>query len=215
MTRDLGEADPAEGTGRRVRPRPMLREALKTMFAEASRYVRFYSMYTISLAAALLFTSGCGPAAEEEGPAPALVSVAVEQQAASGGGTPPQPMPPLRSAWVILGTDTVVAEVARTTAEHEQGLMYREELPDGTGMLFIFQNEQVRSFWMSNTFVALDVAWLDASLRVVEIQQMEPETTDLHSSDHPAMFALEVPQGWFTARGVVVGATAELVLGPL
>lgn len=177
------------------------------MSSEASRYVDFHSMCTISLAAALLFSSGCGPTTEE--------AIAVEQQAVGGSGSPLQQAPPLRSAWVILGTDTVVAEVARTTAEHEQGLMYRDELPDGTGMLFIFQNEQVRSFWMSNTFVALDVAWLDAGLRVLDIQQMEPESTDIHSSDHPAMFALEVPQGWFTAHGVVVGDTAELVLGPL
>jgi uncharacterized membrane protein (UPF0127 family) len=68
---------------------------------------------------------------------------------------------------------------------------------------------------MQNTYVPLDVGFLDANLRVVDIQQMEPETTDIHSSARRAMFALEVPQGWFAAHGVAVGDVAQLVLGPL
>jgi uncharacterized membrane protein (UPF0127 family) len=68
---------------------------------------------------------------------------------------------------------------------------------------------------MQNTYVALDVAFLDVNLRVVDIQQMEAETTDIHSSARRAMFALEVPKGWFAAHGVEVGDVAQLVLGPL
>jgi uncharacterized membrane protein (UPF0127 family) len=112
---------------------------------------------------------------------------------------------------VIFGADTVVAEVARTDDERAQGLMYRQEVPDGTGMLFVFQDSQVRSFWMQNTYVPLDIAFLDASLTVVDIQQMEPLSTDFYTSKAPAMFALEVRQGWFAEMGIVVGARPEVV----
>ena len=117
-------------------------------------------------------------------------------------------------AWVVFGKDTVVAEVARTTAERERGLMNRTEVPNGTGMIFIFSDAQIRTLWMSNTYVALDVAFFDANLTVVDIQQMEPETTAFHDSALPAMFALELPKGWLVAHQVHVGQRAELIFGP-
>ena len=115
---------------------------------------------------------------------------------------------------MIFGADTVLAELARTPEERSQGLMYRESLPKGRGMFFVFTDSQVRSFWMSNTFIPLDIAYMDAELRIVDIQAMEPETTSGHPSALPAMFALEVPQGWFAEKGIEVGATAKVVFGP-
>jgi len=115
---------------------------------------------------------------------------------------------------VIFGPDTVVAEVARTAEEREQGLMFRENLEKGRGMLFVFPSSQVRSFWMRNTFIPLDIAYLDEALTIVDIQAMEPQTEDLHESARPAMFALEVPLGWFAERGIQVGAVARVVFGP-
>lgn len=123
------------------------------------------------------------------------------------------PLPPAGYAWVIFGADTVVAEVAATADERAQGLMYREEVPDGTGMLFVFQDSQPRSFWMANTYVPLDIAYMDPSYRVVDIVAMEPLVTESYPSDAPAMFALEVRQGWFAAQGIGVGARANIVFG--
>lgn len=162
------------------------------------------------LALASLLPSGCGaggdpPAASPGGP------VRMQQP---GPDAPPGPGLPLGKVWVVFGQDTVVAEVARTDAERERGLMNRGQVPDGTGMLFVFPDEQVRTLWMSNTYVALDAAFLSGSLRVVDIQQMEPETTAFHDSAAPAMFALEVPKGWLAAHGVRVGTQAELLFGP-
>lgn len=119
--------------------------------------------------------------------------------------------PELGRAWVVFGPDTVVVEVARTAEERAVGLMNRDEVPEGTGMLFVFEDEEIRSFWMQDTFVPLDIAYMDAGLRIVDIQQMDPETTDLHESAAPAMFALEVRQGWFADRGIEVGDVAEVV----
>lgn len=121
--------------------------------------------------------------------------------------------PPADRAWVIFGADTVVAEVASTADQRAQGLMYREDVPDGTGMLFVFQDNQPRAFWMANTYVPLDIAYMDPSYRIVDIVQMEPLVTDTYPSSAPAMFALEVRQGWFAEQGIGVGAQAEIVFG--
>lgn len=123
------------------------------------------------------------------------------------------PVPPPGHAWVIFGADTVVAEVAATAEEREEGLMYRDEVPDGTGMLFVFTDNRPRAFWMANTYVALDIAYMDPSFRVVDIVAMEPLVTDSYPSQAPAMYGLEVRQGWFEENGIEVGAQAEVVFG--
>ena len=115
------------------------------------------------------------------------------------------------TALVVFGSDTVRAEVANTAETRGQGLMYRDAVPDGTGMLFVFDREAERSFWMQNTYVALDVAFIDADFSIVDIQQMEPETTEIYDGTRPAMFALEVRQGWFAEKGIVVGDRCQLI----
>ena len=140
---------------------------------------------------------------------------AEEPAAQSREARPRSARPPLDRAWVIFGADTVVAEVARTSDERAQGLMYRDEVPDGTGMLFVFPDSQVRSFWMANTYVALDIAYMDPSYAIVDIIQMEPLSTDSKSSAAPAMLALEVRQGWFEEQGIQIGAVAVVEYGLL
>lgn len=151
---------------------------------------------------------GCTPAEGDNAPARGPASTETEPRIAAS-----TPRPAAGTAWVIFGADTVVAEVARTPDERAEGLMYRQEIPDGTGMLFVFEDNTVRSFWMQNTYVALDIAYMDPSFVVVDIQQMEPLTTDAHQSTAPAMFALEVRKGWFAEKGIGVGARADVVFG--
>lgn len=144
-------------------------------------------------------------------------------QVADGAGRSPdsaarvgdgRPRPGPGYAWVIFGADTVVAEVAATAAERERGLMYREAVPDGTGMLFVFEDNRERAFWMANTYVPLDVAYMDPGYRIVDIVPMEPMVTETYPSSAPAMFALEVRQGWFEEQGIREGAQAQVVFGP-
>jgi uncharacterized membrane protein (UPF0127 family) len=141
-------------------------------------------------------------------------SAAQEVGNGSSPGATQERLPPPGEAWVIFGTDTVQAEVARTPEEREQGLMYRTELAPGRGMIFVFEDIQTRSFWMKDTLVPLDIAYIDENLRITDIQAMEPQTLDLHPSARPAMFALEVPMGWFEEKGIQAGAEAKIVFGP-
>ena len=161
----------------------------------------------LSAAVALaLLPWACGPASGDAAGRGSGVSAAEQPRGAV-------PRPPAGYAWVIFGSDTVVAEVAATAEERSEGLMYRDEVPDGTGMLFVFPDNSVRSFWMANTYVPLDIAYLDPSFRVVDIMQMEPLVTDSYVSRAPAMYGLEVRQGWFGEQGIEVGDQAEIVFG--
>jgi uncharacterized membrane protein (UPF0127 family) len=167
--------------------------------------------------ALLALTAGCGSTASagaevaaEEDDAMRTPRSGAEGEVATPGH---QEGPGRGMAWVILGADTVTAEVAASAEERRQGLMYREDLPDGTGMLFVFPDEAVRSFWMQNTYIALDIAFLDSRSRIVDIKQMEPESTALHDSSAPAMFALEVRKGWLEEQEIRVGLQAEIVFG--
>ena len=139
------------------------------------------------------------------------------EQAVEGGtsaaAAPQDRRPEAGTAWVIFGVDTVTAEVARTDGERAQGLMHRESIGEDAGMIFVFPDNALRSFWMQNTYIPLDIAFMDPSFKIVDIQQMDPMTTDPHDSRAPAMFALEVNQGWFEAHGVQVGDTPKVVFG--
>lgn len=109
------------------------------------------------------------------------------------------------------GNVKVTAEIARTDAQRAQGLMYRKSLKDGKGMLFIFERDDVLSFWMKNTLVPLSIAYIAHDGRIVEIHDMEPGNLASVSSGRSVRYALEVPQGWFGRAGI--GPGDRLVTG--
>jgi len=104
----------------------------------------------------------------------------------------------------------VKAEIAVTDAQREQGLMYRKKLKDGEGMLFVFQNDQILSFWMKNTLVPLSIAYIAYDGRILEIYDMQPGNLDPVRSSRSVRYALEVPQGWFGRAGLGVGDKLEI-----
>ncbi len=134
--------------------------------------------------------------------------------AAAGSERSARQLPAAGRAWVIFGADTVVAEIASTPDAREKGLMDRDAVPDGTGMLFIFPRSEERSFWMRNTYVPLDIAFFDESNRIAGIRQMEALDETLTDSEVATALVLEVRQGWFAEKGIEVGATAQVVVGP-
>jgi uncharacterized membrane protein (UPF0127 family) len=110
-------------------------------------------------------------------------------------------------------TAGIRAEVARTVAERETGLMYRRSLADGEGMLFVFERDQMLSFWMKNTLIPLSIAYIAYNGRILEIHDMKPQDLTPVRSGRSVRYALEVPQGWFTRAGIRPGDT--FVLSPL
>jgi uncharacterized membrane protein (UPF0127 family) len=97
------------------------------------------------------------------------------------------------------------AELARTDAERTRGLMNRPSLPDGEGMLFVFEREHILSFWMKNTLIPLSIAFIRTDGRIIEIRDMRALDVTSVSSSRSARYALEVPRGWFTRAGIGTG----------
>lgn len=103
------------------------------------------------------------------------------------------------------------AEIADTIVKSEYGLMFVEKLDEGSGMLFIFSSEEVRNFWMKNTFVDLDIGYFDQkkilrSIIVMAKANSEMEANlPIYPSVVPAQYALEVPKGWFHKHKVKIG----------
>jgi uncharacterized membrane protein (UPF0127 family) len=103
------------------------------------------------------------------------------------------------------GIHRIEAEVAATPAQRMRGLMERASLPPQRGMLFVFDQEARHCMWMKNTWLALSVAFLDASGRIINIEEMQPQTEDNHCAARPARYALEMNAGWFARRGLRAG----------
>jgi len=105
-------------------------------------------------------------------------------------------------------------EIAQTDYTRQQGLMFRKEMGKNQGMLFVFDEEKPRSFWMKNTYLALDIIFLDKDMKVVSIVEgMEPckETEcPTYESKVPTMYALEVNSGFVKENNIKEGMTAKL-----
>lgn len=103
----------------------------------------------------------------------------------------------------------LTAEVATTPEERAKGLMNRFSLRPDNGMLFVFERPEPLSFWMKNTFIPLSIAFLDAQGRILNIEDMAPQTATTHWSKAPGLYALEMRKGWFAERGIKAGDRVE------
>jgi uncharacterized protein len=155
----------------------------------------------IALFLLTLLLAGCGssgtgasasPGAESTGTASELRTVTIDSSAG--------------------GKVEVRVEIADDLPEQERGLMERTALGEDRGMLFVYSDEEVRSFWMKNTLIPLSIAYMDANGRIVDLQDMKPLDDDPphYVSAEPARYALEVNKGFFEEHGVKVGDRANL-----
>jgi uncharacterized membrane protein (UPF0127 family) len=101
-------------------------------------------------------------------------------------------------------------EIARTPLEHMQGLMGRKHLPKDSGMLFDFGNSRPLSFWMANTYIPLQIAFIEDDGRVGQIERMVPLSTRAIHSKKSYRFALEVNDGWFDENKITIGSVMGL-----
>lgn len=100
---------------------------------------------------------------------------------------------------------TVQAEMAVEEEERNYGFMNRKKIPEGTGMLFVFEKDQILSFWMKNTPSPLSIAYLDSEGVIKNIYDMKPYSLAPIVSTVSCRYALEVPQGWYSRAGIRVG----------
>lgn len=111
------------------------------------------------------------------------------------------------------GKVNVAVEVADTNEERSQGLMYRESLPENAGMLFIFNEEAPRTFWMKNTLIPLDIIFIGADMVVDQVTTAQPCATEqcpIYPSVQPAQYVVEVNAGFAHEHGIAAGDTVEI-----
>jgi uncharacterized membrane protein (UPF0127 family) len=115
----------------------------------------------------------------------------------------------------VIGARRLALWIVADPESRAHGLMGVESLPGDTGMLFIFPDAAVRTFWMRNTPLPLSIAFLDDDGMILNIADMAPfDEQTLHASAGPARYAIEVPQGWFTANRIAAGTVVLLELPP-
>lgn len=105
------------------------------------------------------------------------------------------------------------AQIADDDDERETGLMFRESLDAGNGMLFIFDDPSMLNFWMKNTLIPLDIVYFDAERKFVSSTTMEPcvkEHCTTYPSGGPAQFALEIPAGTVAEKEIGPGWRLEM-----
>ena len=107
---------------------------------------------------------------------------------------------------LTAGFYRIEAEVAADDPNRMQGLMHRRNMAANQGMLFVFPQAARHCMWMRNTFLPLSVAFLDEDGRILNIENMQPQTEDNHCSTKAARYALEMNLGWFSSKGIKPGA---------
>jgi len=104
-------------------------------------------------------------------------------------------------------------EIARTPDEHQTGLMFRQTMAPDSGMLFVYDHPATEGYWMHNTYLPLSIAWIDQNGTIVDIQDMQPLSDDVHWPASPYWYALEANMGWYVDHGVGVGQQVQFCLG--
>jgi hypothetical protein len=116
-----------------------------------------------------------------------------------------QPQTALPRTTLSAGFHQIQVQIASTPEQHATGLMYRKEMPPHEGMLFVFSDARQQCFWMKNTVIPLTAAFVADDGTVVNLEDMQPQTTQSHCSAKPVRFVLEVNQGWFAKKGLKAG----------
>jgi hypothetical protein len=107
------------------------------------------------------------------------------------------------------GIYRIQAELADTPKTREVGLMNRTSMPSNSGMLFIFEQKAVHCFWMNNTKIPLSIAFIADDGKIVNIEEMQAETTSNHCPRATVRYALEMNKQWFSERAIIPGAVVQ------
>jgi len=119
---------------------------------------------------------------------------------------------------IQIGSKKIQVEIARSQRQHERGLMFRTTMPENEGMIFIFERPQILNFWMKNTYIDLDIGYFDEKKRLVDVFAMKASSVmtknlETYPSSGPAMYALEMNQGWFAKNKIKKGDRFEWIKG--
>lgn len=112
----------------------------------------------------------------------------------------------LQRVKLSAGMHLIDAQVAFTPEQRQTGLMFRKEMPQQEGMIFVFEQATQQCFWMKNTLLPLTAAFVADDGTIVNLADMKPQTTDAHCSAQPVRYVLEMNKGWFAKKGIKAGS---------
>ena len=107
------------------------------------------------------------------------------------------------------GMHRINVQVAATPEQRQIGLMFRKDMPQHEGMIFIFDQPAQQCFWMKNTLLPLSAAFIADDGTVVNIEDMKPLVLDSHCSAKPVRYVLEMNKGWFPKKGIKAGSQLQ------
>ncbi len=124
-----------------------------------------------------------------------------------------KPQPRLPTVTLRSGDVSIEVEVASTDEQRQAGLMFRTELADGQGMIFVYDEDRRMSFWMKNTLIPLSIAFLSSGGEIKELRDMAALSLATVDSGRYVRYAVEAPLGWFSRVGLGIGDRFELPPG--
>lgn len=143
-----------------------------------------------------------------------LQNILVAALLATSLATPAQDTPQMHLDRIQLsaGMHRIDAQVAATPEQRQTGLMFRKDMPQHEGMIFIFEQASKQCFWMKNTLIPLSAAFIADDGTIVNIEEMKPLVLDGHCSTQPVRYVLEMNKAWFSKKGLKAGSKLQ---GPL
>ena len=103
---------------------------------------------------------------------------------------------------IYIEKENLCVELAISKREKSKGLMYRKDLSDSDGMLFIWKNADKRCIWMKNTYIPLDLGFFREDMTLIEVRSLSPRSLTSVCSSEPAKYAIELPKGWFSSNNI-------------
>lgn len=160
----------------------------------------------------LLLTSACnGNETAGQGTVSTATPASIPAHTPAPKGQP-QPKLPVLKLWI--GTNQVNAEIARTLPQIQTGMMFRTNMAEMEGMLFVFPQPQQVGFYMRNTLLPLSCAYIDSEGNILEIYDMEPlNEATIYSRSDQIQYVLEMNQGWFERHNIRPGVAVSTERG--
>ena len=112
----------------------------------------------------------------------------------------------LQRTKLAAGMHQIDAQLALSPEQRQIGLMFRKEMPQHEGMIFVFEQHTQQCFWMKNTLLPLTAAFVADDGTIVNLEDMKPQTENPHCSAKPVRYVLEMNKGWFAKKGIKAGS---------
>lgn len=129
---------------------------------------------------------------------------------------PKEAQPKLKTVVLYVGAKEVITEMAVTPKQQETGMMWRTEMGEDEGMIFVSPRPRPHAFWMKNTLVPLSIAYIEADGTISSIHDMQPkDENNTPSKSQTVVYALEMNQGWFEKNGIGEGVIVATEHGAL